>query len=991
MKFGKKQIILSAVALVVLCVFIAFNIVLSVNAPLIHQVFAGNTTDYSSEETQLALAEGDELVQEMAADSMVLLRNEETDGKKALPLAEGTKVNLFGWNASDKGFLLTGGGSGGTVIGDIKVTLSQAFEAENLEYNKELYDAYAAVSSRDADWNASAKPTDIYNPDASFYTAERMQQAKDFSDVAIVVLSRWAGENQGDGELITQTGYSNGSILELTENEKIMMQQVSDNFGTVIVLLNTCNNMELAFLEDYDVDAALYVGIPGQSGALAIPRLLKGYKTVKNENGELEKVDVTPSGKTADTYAYTYQPDDELTGGKSYDPTWANAIYTTVAPKTICYAENIYFGYKWYETADAEGYFDDIDNKYGKGYDGIVQYPFGYGLSYADFTYEIVSWPTETALANYEEYEVKVRVTNTSDVSGKAVVQLYYTPPYYEGGIEKAHVNLLDFGKTIELGAGEEQVVTLKFSAYDMASYDDYGKNAENNFKGYVLDEGDYVLSLRSNAHELADCENAEYTMSVDETIKFTVDPTTGKRVENRFTGDSAYAGMPIDGSTALAEPTDYLSRANDFANFPTEQAALIADATAVNKAAAYKYTGYDDAEMPVFGEDAGMYLVTNEDGTQASLEALNGEDENAKLKYNEELMDTLSDYDNDAEWSKFLGQLTQDEIQALIGLGGFQTSALFSVGKPLCTDRDGPAGFNLGVTNASTMSGWTAFPSEAIIACSWNPLITYQMGLSQGAIAASTGLKGWYAPGINLHRSPYNTRNFEYYSEDPVLSGVLAAEVVRGAKNNNLTCYVKHFAASEAGRNPNDKNTWLTEQSFREIYLKPFEITVKEGGANGMMSCFNRIGAVWAGSNQALLTGILRDEWGFRGTVITDWASGYMNKERGIRAGNDLWLAPSGSASGIDMSNPASAAAAVNSAKNILYSYIDSYVSAKAYQETDEAKNGFTINLGEIKITAAPFSGLFVFLWVLIDVVLVAGAGVCVFFVIKTGRVKAG
>lgn len=971
MIFRAKQIVLSVVAFVIACVLVVGNIILTIQAPLLHQVFAGNTTDYSSEQTQLALAEGDKLVQEMAADSMVLLRNQ----NNALPLAKGTKINLFGWNASDNGFLLTGGGSGGTVISDEhKVTLTQALKEEGVQYNEELLNAYAAVSNVDADWNKDAKSTDIYNPDASFYTEDRMQQAKNYSDVAVVVLSRFSRENNGgEGELIdVDANYTNGSILELTENEKLMMQKVSENFEKVIVLLNTCNNMELGFLEDYDVDAAMYVGLPGQSGALAIPRLLYG--------------DITPSGRTSDTFVYSYQPEEG--SDEWYDPTWANAIYdySDKNYRSIVYQEGIYVGYKWYETADAEGFFDEVDNKYGKGYEGVVQYPFGYGLSYADFEYE-VTWPEQDVLQSDGEYEVKVKVTNVSeeDISGKAVVQLYYTPQYYNGGIEKAYRNLLAFGKTVELAKGQDQTLTLTFSTYDLASYDDYDKN-NNKFCGYELDAGDYTLSIMDNAHEVNACENAEYTMYVDSPIKYETDPVSGEPVVNRFTGDEAYAGVPIDGSTVLAEPVDYLSRENGFENFPREQAALISEKTKVDAASTYMYDGYDDMEMPTFGADNGLYLVTNEDGSKASYAALSGTDTSATLKPNVELMKTLSNYEAD-EWDMLLDQLTKDEIKNLIGMGGFQTIAIESVGKPLNIDRDGPAGFNLGVTNAATMSEWTAFPVEALIGCSWNPTMAYSMGLSQGAVAASTGVKGWYAPGVNIHRSPYNTRNFEYYSEDAVLSGVLASEVVRGAKNNNLYCYVKHFAASEAGRNPNDKNTWLTEQAFREIYLKPFEMTVKEGGANGMMSCFNRIGAVWAGSNQALLTGVLRDEWGFRGTVITDWAASYMNHERGIRAGNDLWLSSTSASASIDMNNNATAYAARISAKNILYTYVDTYVSALEYQESDEAQNGITVDLGSITVTAAPFSPLFVSLWVVVDVILVGGMVGCIVAVILTAR----
>lgn len=933
-----KRIVLGVVSVILVVVMIVGNIIINNYAYILNQVFAGDTTDYGGASAELE--EGDEVVQRLGEESMVLLKNEES----FLPLSKDTKLNLFGWAATDQGFLLVGGGSGGTVIAEAnKVTLTKALTEEGVEYNEALLASYSAISSTDADKNSNSPDSmaALANPDGSFYTADKMSQAKSFSDTAVVVLSRFSGENASQTELIDIGTYKNGTFLELTANEKAMLDALESNNFNVIVLLNTCNNMELGFLEDYDcIKAALYVGLPGQSGALAIPRILYGT--------------VNPSGRTADTLAYDYQTNN---------PTYLNARYVN---NSMAYAEGIYVGYKWYETADAEGYFDSVSNSYGTGYDGVVQYPFGYGLSYTEFSWEVksINWSPDTDDMSTEvTYEIEVEVHNDGDVAGKDVVELYFTPPYAEGGLEMAEVNLLAFAKTPVIQPNSSETVTLTFTAYDLASYDVSGNGS------YKVAVGDYYVKLMKNSHEAANMvDNASNSYLLYSTgLEYTTDPVTGEVVENRFTGSNAYADTPIDGSTMIAGGVEYLSRANGFANYNN----IVAGSpnSSVNTVGRYEYDGYDNADLTgiEYGVDSGLYLVQveNEDGTysRATEDQLNGLDEEANLVINEELMDELVDYDSDT-WNDLLNQLSQSDIANLIGKGGFRTIALYSVGKPKCVDRDGPAGFNMGVTNPNTETKWTGFPTESLIGCCWNTQLTYAMGIAQGKVASATGLQGWYAPGVNLHRSVYNTRNYEYFSEDAVLTGDLAAQIVKGAKENNLYCYVKHFAVSEAGANPNDKNTWLTEQALREIYLKPFEVCVKEGGANGMMSAFNRVGAVWAGSNHALLTDVLRGEWGFRGSVITDWYQpSYMDYTRGVKAGNSLWLDGStDKAADLDFNDVGTAYAARQAAKDILYTYV--------------------VTITAVSVTATPTSGLFIGLWVGLNVLLAAGLVTCIVFI---------
>ncbi|MCM1368717.1 MAG: fibronectin type III-like domain-contianing protein, partial [Roseburia sp.] len=593
------------------------------------------------------------------------------------------------------------------------------------------------------------------------------------------------------------------------------------------------------------------------------------------------------------------------------------------------------------------------------------------------------------------KYELKVRVENLEETPGREVVQLYYTPPYTNGGIEKAAMNLLAFGKTEVLSKGQSQVLTLSFSAYDLASFDDYDKNG-NEFAGYELEHGTYKLKLMSNSHDAHDCYNvagAKISNTIDltcaEDIRFEQDPTTGKDVVTRFTGSTAYGSTPVDGTTANAN-IKYLSRNNRFENFSS---ITRYNATASKNTTNEVYDNEDISDIK-FGIDAGLYLITDTNGNKVSLAALKGQDTGVDLEYNIDLMLELADYDNEEKWNQFLNQISKTETLDLIGMGGFQTIAIGSLGKPRCEDLDGPAGFSPNsVTRPNASSDWTAFPSEALIGCSWSQRLLYNMGRAQGAIASATGLNGWYGPGVNLHRSPYNSRNFEYYSEDGLLSGKLAAEVIRGAKQANTYCYIKHFAASEAGENPGNWYTWLTEQSLRENYLRPFEIAVKEGGANAIMSAFNRVGKDWVGRNAALSIDVLRTEWGFKGTMITDWYnSGFMNYRAGVLGGNDLWLDGTSqkAATGFDLDNNKSDIYATRrSVKNILYTYIDTYVTAYEYAEYGDPNDPYKVEIDSINMTAEPFSGLFVALWVIIDVLIVGGIAVCVLFFFLTQREK--
>lgn len=956
-----RTIVLPIVALVLIGIMIGANIALNYFSLILHRFFAGDTTDATGEETLGALAAADLVVQDAAAESIVLLENKEG----FLPLTDLKKVNLFGWGATDYGFLLTGGGSGGTTITDsledgtprIKIDLTDAFKQAGIEYNTDLTRAYENFSNFDADYrpggSTGAKATEsLKNPDASFYSTSLLDQAYSYSKTAVAVISRWGCENGGESELKSIGSYTGGNFLRLTAEEKVMFDKLQSKGFDVIVLLNVCNNVELGFVEEYScIKACLHIGIPGQSGTMAIPKIITGA--------------INPSGRTSDTLAYDYSTDN---------PVYFNAVKNG---NDLTYQEGIYFGYKWYETADAEGRIN---------YDEVVQYPFGYGLSYTTFEWK-VQWFGETELTKDGQYTAKVTVKNTGKVAGKDVVQLYGHAPYTNGGIEKAERVLLDFAKTPLIEPGESETVELTFKSYDLASYDDYDKN-NNGFKGYELD-----ASTANNKYEIAVMTDSHtkvgtHEMSVSANIQYTTDPVTGEKVGNLFTGDDAYANFPIDGSKAFNSAVQYLSRKDHFANMPTQQAGTSNNGK-VNAVVDFRYAGYNNADVSSirYGEDVGLFLVgvkgENDIVTKANaIEMLNGQDSSVTLAYNREIIDLFVNYDNpvgsndpdaidvDALWNMLLNQLTQDDVKNLIGLGGFQTSELLSVGKPRAKDMDGPAGFNNNVSSPGKSSAYTLFPSESLLGCSWSKEVAYSIGEAQAKIGTSMGVNGWYGPGVNLHRSVYNSRNYEYFSEDAVLSGKLAAEMITGAKENNLYCYLKHFAVSEAGQNPKNLNTWLTEQALRESYLKAFEIPVKNAKANAMMSAFNRVGATLSGYNHALLTDVLRTEWGFRGSVITDWfeGSGYMsNHELGILAGNDLWLCGTTvQPANIDLSKPEIAYAARQSVKNILYTYIS----------TNATSTG-------IKVNPEAHSNLVDALWIVMNIVLGLGIAACVIFTV--------
>lgn len=788
-------------------------------------------------------------------------------------LAPGLLI-VFGWAATNPIYGGTGSGSSDSASAvDILTSLSDA----GFKVNQDIIDMYTEYKpSRESAGATNVSYTDwsLPEPPVENYTDELMDGAKEFSDRAMIVISRSGGEGQdspmdmkavidgtydvreeiADGnEMYTYFGcsYTNNSeayddfdegesYLELSNTEEAMVEKVCSEFEVVVVVINANNAMELGWVNDYEqIGAVILAPGTGASGMAALGDILNGT--------------VNPSGRTVDTYVYdlTQTPYYNNIGNFTYNNvsdlqaalTEKDPAYQGVV-SFVNYAEGIYVGYKFYETAAEE----ELIN-----YDEHVLFPFGYGLSYTQFTQEMQNFTDNGDTVSFD-----VVVTNTGDVAGKDVVEVYYNPPYNNGGIEKASVNLIEFGKTDVLEPGASETISFEIAKEDMASYDSKALKTENG--GYILEAGDYVVSIRSDAHTVLD----EETFTVAEDMDYSKEgrKSDGITAQNQFQDYSA-------GNVT------YLSRADGFSNYeeatkaPSEDMYVMDDETlaevTAKSVAYYDSRQYDnpDDEMPVTGADNGRTLS----------------------EY------VGVDYD-DASWDELLDQLTIEEMINTVNLGGFQTVAVDSVGKELTMDSDGTSGLNdwyIGVYG-------TAYPTEVLIAQTWNKELAYRVGEAEGAEYADCRIFGTYSPAMNTHRSAFCGRNFEYYAEDGVLGGYIAANIVNGLQTKGVYAFIKHFVLNDQETNRCALLlTYSDEQPIREIYLKPFEMSVKkfEGESLAVMSSFNYIGDIAAGANPKLLNTVLREEWGFKGMVLSDWngSYGYQNTDDFVRNGNDAML----------------------------------------------------------------------------------------------------
>ena len=876
MSRGKRFLIRGEAAIaMVLAVVVCVNMICFGPMATLIGLATGNGT--LSDETN---EEAAEVAEEIMEDGIVLLKNE-----SLLPLNETKKLNIFGWESINPAY--GGAGSGG--INDLYdiVSLNQGLENAGFSINQELVDFYNNYGADNPEMSIQKQSWTLPEPPVDTYSDELIKSAKEYSDVAVVVLSRKAGEGHNDIPMdVRKAAYDNNSdeyddfpegehYLQLSQTERDMVDMVCSNFDNVIVIYNGANQFELGFADEYpQIKSVVWCPGTGNVGFNALGKVFSG--------------EVNPSGKTPDTFIY-----DMTTA-----PWWNNAEkteYTNLAdlavegmnagtaqvyaPAFTNYVEGIYVGYKYYETAAQEGAID---------YDKTVQYPFGYGLSYTEF---------EQKMGELEEKDgqisVDVEVTNTGDVAGKDVVEVYYEPPYTNGGIEKSSANLIEFAKTDLLQPGESQTVTVTFSIEDMASYD------ENHAKAYVLEKGDYAISINSDSHTVLD----QKTYTADKDVVY-------KGENKRASDDTAATNVFED---AKGDVT-YLSRADHFANYEEATAAPASAELGEPYVSEYhlnsnfdKTTYLNDEDvMPTTGADNGLTLADMRD----------------------------ADYD-DPRWEKLLDQLTVDEMANMIAMAGYQTAAMDSVGKVATLDFDGPAAIN----NNFTGVGSIGFPIEVVVASTWNKELAQAWGECMGKISQEMGAEGWYAPGMNTHRTAFGARNYEYFSEDGVLAGNMGAKAVEGARKYGVYSYIKHFALYEG--NAKMVSVWSNEQAIREIYLKPFEISVKQGGANAVMVSWSFLGDKWTGESSNLMNTVLRDEWGFRGMALTDFfrnnGHGFMNADAALANGVDAMLSTFNGEEN-NVANPEHPTAVLqmrNACKNVMYTVVSSWAYDGEHEET--------------------------------------------------------
>lgn len=868
-----------------------------------------------------------DVIRETGEEGMVLVKN-----NGLLPLASGvTNLNVFGWCSVCPVYSGTGSAASGEG-GAPAVSILQSLADAGYSMNNELTQMYLDYCSERPSITMQTQDWTLPEPTKAAYTPEIMNGATAFSDTAVIVIGRSGGENAdlptdmnavihgtydvAKTDVVPEKyknnyGYTNGlytnngdyddfepgeHYLELSRTEEDLVDMVCSNFKNVIVVINANNAMELSWVDQYDsIGAVILAPGTGNSGIAALGKIISGA--------------VNPSGRTVDTYV------KDLTS----TPTWNNSgnsgnhLYTDVDDliKKIGrndntfqgvisftdYVEGIYMGYKYYETASDDGVIN---------YNDYVQYPFGYGLSYTTFTQEITSFSKSG-----DSIKVEVTVTNTGSTAGKDVVELYFTPPYTNGGIEKASVNLIDFGKTQLLEPGASETVNFEIPLENMASFDSSCVKTEAG--GYILEAGEYQISIRSDSHTVLDSESFSLDSDIDYSKK----------------------GRSSDGIAAVnlfdyAEPdTMVLSRKDGFANYdaataaPTDFSLSKDDEKAIQSICVAKYdpTKYDNADdvMPTLGADNGL-----------KLSDLTGKS-----------------YD-DPDWEKLLDQMSLEDMITLINTGGWKTAPIESVGKVATSDCDGPAGLSNYVTH--TMG--TQFPSEVLMAQTWSKEMAEKLGDALGQEFANANNFGWYGPAMNLHRSAFSGRNFEYYSEDGVLSGIFASYEVNGAAKYGVYPFIKHFAANDQETNRCAfLMTYLSEQTLRENVLKPYEIVVKnfdfDNYVMGIMTSYNWLGTVPVISNYDLLTTVLREEWGFVGTVISDYngSYGYQISDAAVRAGNDLMLGYGMAESNkfTDTDSATCVLAMRQACKNILYTVGNSGYYADAAAANTTGMDGMT------------------------------------------------
>ncbi len=860
--------------------------------------------DYPTESEYIT--KGHELNIKIGEEGMVLLKNKDN----TLPFKDVQKISVFGKASTS---LQYGGGGSGAGSGNIEYNLQKSLTEAGYELNPELTKFYGDEKasgrgrrSGNSGWKGISQATVGETP-LSAYPEGIEATYEEYKDAAIMVIARGGEEGadcktidgrdfDGQDSTFPADPYTTDHILKLSKNEAALLDMIETKFNKVIILINSGNIFQCdRFEKDDKVSGVIWMGTPGSAGAAAVGRILNGT--------------VNPSGHTVDTWTRDFTQDPSfqnfadnsqtnIIDGKGYandtmlradgspmnssaTARWEDEAHHVVAgalngvkpAQYVSYEEGIYVDYRYYETryADLEAKEKGAGDKWYAGNEGVI-YPFGYGLSYTTFEQKIVDSDVKdgaTINGNRRRMNISVKVKNTGNVAGKDVVQVYFKAPYEKGKIEKAYEVLCAFDKTKVLEPGEEQTLKLSFYLQDVASYDFADKNG-NGFKGYELDGGEYRLSINKDAHRMYE----EFKFNIPEGgFKYEKDRYTGVKVENHFSDNDFFSTLPLENDIEFTQMTraDFgEAKVNSFPSHPTLDSRKVKEGSRVEEFLTHEFR-IEDLDIKHNG-----YVSEEAYKDKAFFEEKGWTQQKTALsKDNRRMLAAMKNIPlDDPEWDVYLNEFTYKELQTFVEDGAFHNPGLSSIDKPSSTDSDGPSQFN--------KIWWFGAP---IVAATWNVELARAQGEMVGTEAhfaaggwgwggggsSVTGKYGWFGPAVNTHRSPFGGRNFEYYAADPFLMGRIAANVVGAATDKGVYCYFKHFAVNDQEKGREGTSTFLTEQALREIYLKSFQMVFQEGKSRGVMSSYNRIGNMETAASYPLLTKVLREEWGFKGSVLSD------------------------------------------------------------------------------------------------------------------------
>lgn len=789
-----------------------------------------------------------DVCRQVVEEGAVLLQNKDN----ALPLsANEKKLALLGQNSVD---FVYGGAGSGSVDTSTAPRLKDALEEDGFTVNATLWDFYDSGAGKNyrkkTPDEAGHGTFEVNEVPASVYTDE-VKASLNNDDVGICIVGRSGGESAD----LPYTALSTGSkYLQLDSNERDMIKLACSKFNKVILIVNCNNPVELGFLEEGEyanVKSVLWMGGVGQEGLRAVGKILNGT--------------VNPSGRLVDTYAYdsTSAPATVNLGNYSITNSTVDR-----GDKYLVYGEGIYVGYRYYETR-----YEDVvlGNTSGYDYGKAVQFPFGFGLSYSTF-----DWTNFAVDDKGDNYEVRVTVKNTGPLQGKDVVEIYAQKPYTAGGPEVASAELVGFEKTKLLNAGETTTVTVKVEKKDLATYD------YKNHKTYVLGSGDYYLSAGHNVHDALNNILSVKGKSTADGMTANGNASLAKKVFAQASVDATTYSKAVTGNTITNHMEDvdinhydslnYLSRSDWAGTFPVT----------------FKNGNWEGSATLL--EDLKFFDVNSDTSDDAAVNAFTYRASSEETAY--KVQDLVDAEPNDPRWDDLIAQLSYKQMTKLIRMGGYSTQQLDRIGLPKTQDKDGPSGISGTLVGGTSAMAW---PAEVVMASTWNKVLIEQLGIHFGEDSIALGVAGVYGPGANIHRSPYSGRNFEYYSEDPKLSGSIGAAELKGLRRMGVITYTKHFALNDQETNRYGGAFFANEQAAREIFLKGFEQMVVEGKSNALMCAMNRAGTRWIGAHKGIMTDILRGEWGFQGFVITDQASVpamfYQDHISGLWAGTNMWL----------------------------------------------------------------------------------------------------